>query len=90
VAAASEARLQSVLETALKAPWVIYRNVAWLEKRPDDEPGDGEADIVIAHPDLGVMVIEVRAVACGGSVRDDGNRSTAMGTGTTSRIRSRR
>ena len=38
----------------------MYRNVAWLEKRPGDEPADGEADIVVAHPDFGVMVIEVK------------------------------
>ncbi len=57
---AGEDRLASALENALKAPWVVYRNVAWLEKRPGDEPGDGEADIVVAHPELGMMVIEVK------------------------------
>src|SRR5687768_1529000 len=55
-----EERLASALEKALKPPWAIYRNVAWLEKRPGDEPADGEADLVVAHPDLGVMVIEVK------------------------------
>ena len=55
-----EDRLASALEEALKPPWAIYRNVAWLEKRPGDEPQDGEADVVLAHPDLGVMVIEVK------------------------------
>ncbi|MGH2394700.1 MAG: hypothetical protein ACRDGH_14625 [Candidatus Limnocylindria bacterium] len=28
--------------------------------RPGDEPADGEADLVVAHPDLGVLVIEVK------------------------------
>src|SRR5688572_13191238 len=56
----AENRLASALERALKPPWAIYRNVAWLEKRPGDEPADGEADLVVAHPDLGVMVIEVK------------------------------
>src|SRR5687767_15850181 len=55
-----EDRLALALEKALKSPWAIYRNVAWPEKRPGDEPADGEADIVVAHPDLGVMVIEVK------------------------------
>ena len=65
-----EDRLASALEAALKPPWAMYRNVAWLEKRPDDEPQDGEADLVLAHPDLGVMVIEVK----GGRVRRIGGR----------------
>jgi hypothetical protein len=67
---AGEDRLASALEKALRAPWAMYRNVAWLEKRPGDEPADGEADIVLAHPDLGVMVIEVK----GGGVRRVGGR----------------
>jgi hypothetical protein len=60
-----EDRFASALEQALAPPWAVYRNVAWLETRPGDEPADGEADVVLAHPDLGVMVIEVK----GGSVR---------------------
>jgi len=39
---AGEDRLASALEGALKSPWVIYRNVAWLEKRPGDEPADAQ------------------------------------------------
>jgi hypothetical protein len=61
----AEDRLATVLEVALKPPWAVYRNVAWLEKRPGDEPADGEADLVIAHPERGVMVVEVK----GGGVR---------------------
>ena len=55
-----EDRLAAALEQQLKPPWAIHRNVAWLEKRPGEEPQDGEADVVLAHPDLGVMVIEVK------------------------------
>src|SRR5688500_14297371 len=65
-----EDRLASALEKALKPPWAVYRNVAWLEKRPGDEPADGEADLVVAHPDLGVMVVEVK----GGRVGRIGGR----------------
>src|SRR5688572_19735243 len=57
---AGEDRLASALDAALKPPWAMYRNVAWLEKRPGDEPADGEADLVVAQPDFGVMVIEVK------------------------------
>lgn len=65
-----EDRFASAVERALKPPWAIYRNVAWLEKRPGDEPADGEADIVVAHPERGVMVIEVK----GGRVARIGGR----------------
>lgn len=65
-----EDRLAAALEQALKPPWAMYRNVAWLEKRPGEEPQDGEADVVLAHPDLGVMVIEVK----GGRVQRIGGR----------------
>lgn len=65
-----EDRLYSALEAALKPPWALYRNVAWLAKRPGAEPADGEADVVLAHPDLGVMVIEVK----GGRVQRIGGR----------------
>lgn len=77
---AGEDRLASARERALKPPWAIYRNVAWLEKRPGDEPADEEADLVVAHPDLGVMVVEVkggRVARIGGqweSVDGNGNR----------------
>ncbi len=77
---AGEDRLASALEKALELRWASYRNVAWLEKRPGDEPADGEADFVAAHPDLGVMVIEVkggRVARIGGqweSVDRQGNR----------------
>ena len=67
---AGEDRLAASLEQGLKPPWAIYRNVAWLEKRPGDEPADGEADLVVAHPELGVMVIEVK----GGRVGRIGGR----------------
>ena len=50
-----------------------------VEKRPGDEPADGEADVVLAHPDLGVMVIEVK----GGGVRRVGGRWESVdGSGT--------
>jgi hypothetical protein len=79
-----EERLASALEQALKPPWAMYRNVAWLEKRPGDEPQDGEADVVLAHPDLGVMVIEVK----GGRIQRIGGRWESVdGTGRAHRIK---
>lgn len=58
---AGEDRLAAALAQALKPPFAIYCNVAWLEKRSGSEPADGEADVVIGHPELGVMVIEGRS-----------------------------
>ena len=72
---AGEDRLAAALETHLKPPWAIHRNVAWLEKRPGQEPQDGEADVVLAHPDLGVMVIEVK----GGRIQRIGGRWESVG-----------
>ena len=81
---AGENRLAAALEKALKPPWAIYRNVAWLEKRPGAEPADGEADIVLAHPDRGVMVIEVK----GGRVqRIGGGWESVDGSGKANRIK---
>jgi len=62
--------MSAALAQALKPPFAVYRNVAWLEKRPGAEPQDGEADIVIGHPEFGVMVIEVK----GGRVQRIGGR----------------
>ncbi len=68
MSSAGEDRLAQALDGALAAPWAIYRNAAWLTKRPGEEPRDGEADFVVAHPELGIMVIEVK----GGGIRRAG------------------
>ncbi len=50
------------LTAALPAPFRIYPNVSWTApSRPGAPATDGEADVVIAHPDLGILVIEVKA-----------------------------
>ena len=82
---AGEERLSSALEKQLEPPWAIYRNVAWLDKpAPGAEPQDGEADLVVAHPDRGVMVIEVK----GGRVQRIGGRWESLDrTGTAHQIK---
>ena len=73
-----EDRLVAALTRSLEQPpWAIYSNVAWLEKRPGSEPADGEADVVVAHPDLGVMVVEVK----GGKVQRVGGRWESIAAG---------
>jgi hypothetical protein len=43
--------------------------VAWQVRSPRDGVQDGEADFIIAHPNLGVMIIEVK----GGRIHYDAN-----------------
>jgi hypothetical protein len=61
----AEKRLGALLERQLHEPFVVYRSAAWLTKQPGEEPRDGEADLVVAHPELGIMTIEVK----GGGIR---------------------
>jgi hypothetical protein len=50
----------------LERSFVVFYSVAWQSRR-DGRMRDGEADFVIAHPDLGVLVMEVK----GGGVSFD-------------------
>jgi hypothetical protein len=53
-----EARLRAALDPA----WRLYANVRWTgAERPGGPPRDGEADLVLAHPELGLIVIETKA-----------------------------
>jgi len=50
------------LRAALPKDYRVFGNVAWLERTADHRGlRDGEADVVIAHPDRGFLVIEVKA-----------------------------
>ena len=57
---AGEDRLASALEERLAPPWVVYRNVAWLEKRPELHQRlidgririDGEQAFTLLHGDI--------------------------------------
>ena len=80
----AEDRLEAALREQLSEPYVVYRNVAWLTKADADDPRDGEADLVVAHPELGIMVIEVK----GGGIRRIGGRWESQDrTGTAHRIK---
>jgi hypothetical protein len=75
----AEQRLDRRLEQQLDAPFTVYANGAWLTKATGDEPRDGEADLLVAHPELGIMVIEVK----GGGIRRIGGRwESTDGSGT--------
>jgi hypothetical protein len=60
------------LRAALPDEYRLYPNVAWLGRTgPNRALRDGEADIVLAHPDKGLLVVEVKA---GEISRDAGGR----------------
>jgi hypothetical protein len=46
----------------------VFHSVRWLIRDPRSGAEDGEADFVIAHPELGVLILEVK----GGAIRYDG------------------
>jgi hypothetical protein len=57
------------LRTALPPAYRLYANVAWTGPLREHGPAeDGEADLVIAHPEHGLLVLEVKA----GEPRRDG------------------
>jgi hypothetical protein len=62
-------RVYDALKGQLGRDWVVFYHVAWLGRVRDDAlPRDGEADFVVGHPELGILVIEVK----GGGIRYDG------------------
>ena len=55
----------------LSDQFAVFYSVAWQLRSRRDGVKDGESDFVVAHPDLGIMFIEVK----GGSIRYDANLS---------------
>jgi hypothetical protein len=62
------------LRDSLGDDWHVFYSRPWLGLRPDGAEVDGEADFVVAHPDLGLLVIEVK----GGVVSRDGSSDCWM------------
>ena len=56
----AERFIGDLLRSALPAEYVLLPNVAWLVRRHGAER-EGEADLVIAHPDKGFLIVEVQA-----------------------------
>ena len=55
----------------LPDPYVIFYSVAWQVRSPRAGAYDGEADFIIAHPEKGVLILEVK----GGRIRYDAGES---------------
>lgn len=64
----AERRLYQALQEHLPDNFVVFHSVRWLVPDPQNGPRDGETDFVIAHPDLGILILEVK----GGTIRYDG------------------
>lgn len=63
----AERRLYESLARELGDEWAVFHHVKWIGKDDQGRPYDGEADFVVAHPHLGVLVVEVK----GGQIRFD-------------------
>jgi len=58
----AERRVEERLREALPPAYHLHPNVAWTGPMRDHGPAeDGEADLVIAHPEHGILVLEVKA-----------------------------
>jgi len=64
----AERRLYQALAEALPAEYTVFHSARWLVRDTKRGAQDGEADFVIAHPERGILVIEVK----GGLIRYDG------------------
>jgi hypothetical protein len=56
----AECKVYRRLEKVLEDQFVVFYSRPWLGLRPDGEEIDGECDFVIAHPELGLLTIEVK------------------------------
>lgn len=64
----AERKLYADFQTQLPDDWVVFHSVWWQLRDTRSGAHDGEADFVLAHPDVGVLLIEVK----GGRIRYDG------------------
>lgn len=56
----AELRLLRALDNQLGTEFVVMHSVAWISKPGSSGPRDGETDILIAHPQFGLLVVEVK------------------------------
>lgn len=61
----AEQKLYQVFQDELDNSYIVFHGVAWPSLDAEGRPRDGEADFVIAHPQRGILVMEVK----GGVIR---------------------
>lgn len=59
------------LEAVLEDPFVVFYSRPWLGLKPDGEEIDGECDFIIAHPERGMLTLEVKGGAVAYDPRTD-------------------
>ena len=64
----AEQVLYHAFERQLPDPFVVFHQVPWQHRDLRNGARDGEADFIIAHQDLGILILEVK----GGQIRYDG------------------
>jgi len=57
---AAEAKVYEALRDGLPDAFTCFYSVAWVAKRGSEGARDGEVDFVVAHPDLSLLVLEVK------------------------------
>jgi len=73
----AEHRLFERLRDGTPNEIVAFHSVAWQLPGKNGRPEQGEADFVLAHPDYGVLTLEVK----GGTIRYDGKAGAWFTTG---------
>jgi hypothetical protein len=57
----AEIRLYHAFKEQLSDDFFVFHSVAWLGIRKSmDKPSDGETDFILAHPRMGILLIEVK------------------------------
>lgn len=69
VGSAGERKVYEALRHGLPSGFVVLHSVSWIARAPGDHAQDGEADFLLVHPRLGLLVIEVK----GGGIAYDGD-----------------
>lgn len=64
----AERKLYAALAAQLSHEFTVFHSVAWQVRDRQTGAQDGEADFVMAHPDFGILIIEVK----GGRIRYEG------------------
>jgi hypothetical protein len=66
----AEVKLYDALCQQLGDGWVVFYHVAWLGRTATaGAPRDGETDFILAHPDYGILLLEVK----GGTISYQGS-----------------
>jgi hypothetical protein len=59
----AEVEIFDALKQQLDERWTVLHHVRWLEKRQGGRARDGETDFLVAHPEYGALVLEVKGGA---------------------------